>query len=117
MSKYYKEKHLQATVYKIENVLRQQNFILKHKWKVFFVGVIFSFWAPTHNSVAPFNQRRDSLVEKGELSYWNLVLMCGAIYIIFCLLYHLSSVYQDKKKLKKLTELRIKLEKEISDLN
>ncbi len=42
--KYYKEKHLQATKYKIENVTRQQDFLLRHRWKVIAAGIVFSFW-------------------------------------------------------------------------
>lgn len=30
MIKHYKEKHLQATRYKIENVIEQQNFLIKN---------------------------------------------------------------------------------------
>lgn len=47
MSKTHKEKHLQATLCKIENIKREQNFLLKHLWKVIGFGIFFSFWAPT----------------------------------------------------------------------
>ena len=48
MVKHYKEKYLQATRYKIENVIEQQNFLVKNKWKVIGFGIFITVWAPTH---------------------------------------------------------------------
>ncbi|WP_237276508.1 hypothetical protein [Tenacibaculum ovolyticum] len=117
MIKHYKEKHLQATRYKIENVIEQQNFLIKNKWKVIGFGVLITIWAPTYRSQGPLMQTRKSLVEKEEYSYLELMLLCAIVYIVFCLLYHFSSLYQDRKELKRLRNLEKNLEEEISDLN
>ena len=113
MSDYYKEKHLQATKNKIERVKSQQNFLGKHLWKVILGGVLFSFWAPHYTSHDPFSDR-ESLFEKGEYSFLELVLLCATVYTVFCLLYHFSSKYQDKKKLKELISLKEQLESELN---
>ncbi|WP_417799660.1 hypothetical protein [Tenacibaculum sp.] len=115
-AKYYKEKHLQATRYKIENVIRQQDFLLRHKWKVIAAGIVFSFWAPTYGVGHSFSNKK-SMLQKTEYNYLKLVMLCATIYMIFCILYHFSSRYQDKKRLKELKELEKRLEKEISELN
>lgn len=114
MSKYYKEKHLQATIYKIENVKKEQNFLVKHFWKVIGFGILFSFWAPTRRPEREFMQRSQSLIEKGEYGYYELVVICALIYSSLALIYHFVSNYQDKRKLKKLTNLKTQLEKEIA---
>jgi len=54
MIRHYKEKHLQATKYKIENVIEQQNFLLKNKWKVIDFGMFIAVWAPTYRSEGSF---------------------------------------------------------------
>ncbi|MEQ3501071.1 hypothetical protein ABMY20_15035 [Tenacibaculum sp. SSH1-16] len=115
-AKYYKEKHLQATRYKIENVIRQQDFLLRHRWKVIAAGIVFSFWAPTYGVGHSFSNKK-SMLQKTEYSYLKLVMLYATIYMIFCILYHFSSRHQDKKKLKELKELEKRLEKEISELN
>ena len=116
MEKHYKEKYLQATIYKIENVKRQQNFLLQHIWKVIGFGIVFSFWAPTYRPERPFRQHGSSMTDKTEYSYTQLVLLCAIVFIVLCLLYHFSSKFQDKRKLKNLTALKTKLEKEIAAL-
>ena len=117
MKKHYKEKHLQATIYKIENVKREQNFLIQHLWKVIVFGIGFSFWAPTHQPEGALMQKRDSLIESySEFTYCQLVILSGTTYLILCLLFHFSSMYQDKKRLRKLNALKTKLEKEISEL-
>lgn len=117
MSKQQKEKHLQATIYKIENVKREQNFILKHLWKVIVFGIVFSFWAPTYGGSDALHRRRDSLVEKGDYNYITLVIMSALIYSVFCLLFHFNSKYQNNKKLRKLNALKAELENEIKEYN
>ncbi|WP_299106687.1 hypothetical protein [uncultured Tenacibaculum sp.] len=115
MEKYYKEKHLQATKYKIENVIRQQDFLLRNKWKVlFFIGSV-SLWIPTR-AVGHYTSERETILEKSGYNYVSLVLITALVCIIFCLLYHYSSKYQDSKKLKELRVLEQQLEKEISEL-
>ncbi len=115
MSKQQKEKHLQATIYKIENIKREQNFILKHLWKVIVFGIIFSFWAPTYRGSDALHRRKDSLVEKGDYNYITLVIISALTYTVFCLLFHFNSKYQNNKKLRKLTQLKEQLEKEIGN--
>ena len=116
MIKYYKEKHLQATKYKIENIIRQQDFILRHRVKVVIAGIVFSFWAPTYRS-GHYSSNKESILEKSDYSYLKLVMLSASVYMIFCILYHFSSRYQDKKKLKELRDLEKRLEKEISELD
>lgn len=57
MSIIHKKKHLQATIFKIENVKREQNFLLRNLWKVVVLGILFSFWAPTRRPEREFLQR------------------------------------------------------------
>ncbi|TDQ22725.1 hypothetical protein [Tenacibaculum caenipelagi] len=114
--KYHKEKHLQATKYKIENVIRQQDFLLKHRWKVIAAGIVFSFWAPAYTP-GHYSLKRTSILEKTDYTYLKLVMLCASVYMVFCLLYHFSSRYQDKKKLNELKKLEKRLEKEISELD
>ncbi|WP_442267465.1 hypothetical protein ACSIGC_07260 [Tenacibaculum sp. ZS6-P6] len=83
MSKHQKEKHLQATIYKIENVKREQNFILKHLWKIIVLGIVFSFWAPTYGGSDALHRRKDSLLEKGDYNYITLVIICALVYTVF----------------------------------
>ncbi|MDE0534800.1 hypothetical protein [Tenacibaculum sp. L6] len=115
-AKYYKEKHLQATRYKIENVIRQQDFLSRHRWKVIAAGIVFSFWAPTYMQ-GHYSSKRVSILEKTDYTYLKLVMLCASVYMVLCILYHLSSRYQDKKKLKELKKLEKRLEKEISELD
>ena len=117
MEKHYKEKHLQATIYKIENVKREQNFLLQHIWKVIGFGILFSIWAPTYMPENAFRQKSESLINRNtEYSYIRLVLISAIVFVVLCLLYHFSAKYQDNRKLKKLNTLKSKLEKEIAEL-
>ena len=116
MQKHYKEKHLQATIYKIENVKREQNFLIKHLWKVIAFGIAFSFWAPFHGAGNHLTKSK-SLLDSDEYNYTELVFTCAMTYIVLCLLFHFSSKYQDKRKLKKLSNLKKKLEEEIKELS
>ncbi len=117
MSITHKKKHLQATIFKIENVKREQNFLLRNLWKVIVLGVLFSFWAPTRRPEREFLQRGKSMVEDGEYSYTSSVLICAAVYASICFIYHVVSKYQDQRKLKKLEELKRNLEREIKEYN
>ncbi len=117
MSKHHKEKHLQATIYRIENTIREQNFLLKNLWKVIGLGILFSFWAPTFRSSDAFHQKSESMFQKGDHTYTKLVVICGLTYIVLCFIYHFSSKYQNKKKLTQLLELKKRLEEEIQHYN
>lgn len=112
--KIYKEKHLQATLYKIENTKREQNFLLKNKWKVLLFGIGFSLWAPLYQPQSRFSQR-NSLASESEFSYVQLLVTCAIVYVVLCLLYHFVSEYQHKKRLQELTSLKNKLEQEIKE--
>ena len=61
-------------------------------------------------------QYEKSLVEKNEYSYMELVCLSAITYLVLCLLYHFSSKFQDKRKIKNLTALKTRLEKEIAAL-
>ncbi len=115
MSKIHKQKHLQATLYKIENVKREQNFLVKHLWKVISFGILFAFWAPTRRPKREFMQQGESMLDRNEYSYTTLVVLYALVYSTLYFIYHIISKYQDNKKLSKLIELKKSLEKEIKE--
>ncbi|CAL2089459.1 conserved hypothetical protein [Tenacibaculum sp. 190524A05c] len=117
MSITHKEKHLQATIFKIENVKREQDFLLRHLWKVIGLGILFSFWAPTRRPKREFLQHGESMLDLGEYSYTTLVLICAGVYTSLCFIYYVVSKYQDQRKLKNLEELKRNLEREIKEYN
>lgn len=118
MAKHYKEKHLQATNYKIENVKREENFILRNIWKVIGFGVVFTFSTPLYRSRDSYGIEGKSISEIGNnYSYAELCLICGLTFTVLCILHHFSSKYQDNKKLKKLEKLKQDLELEIQGIN
>lgn len=106
MAKHYKEKHLQATKYRIEGVKIGQDFLLKNLKKVIGFGVLFSFLGPFYVA-----ERSNE-----DYTYLQLLVMCSVVYLVLCFLYHFSSKFQDKKRLNKLLKLKLKLEGEIKGL-
>ena len=119
MEKHYKEKHLQATIYKIENVKREQNFLIKNIWKVIGFGIALSILAPVYSprSNYPPYTKRESLINTSQYSHFEIVLGTAILYLICCLIYHfVIAKIQDHFKLKKLNTLKSKLEKEIAEL-
>lgn len=104
MEKYYKEKHLQATKYKIENVIRQQDFLLRNKWKALGVVIAISLWAPIYAS-RDYISQGESIMEESGYGYTTLVLLTAIVCVVLCFLYHFSSKYQDNRKLKELRAL------------
>ena len=115
MAKHYIEKHLLATTYKIENVKKHQNFLGRNWWKVILAGIVFSFWAPTYSSHSTMPVNKDSMYKRSGMDYPDLVILCATIYIIFCLAFHFSTKYQDKKRLKELYTLKQELEEKLNN--
>lgn len=111
MSKYYKEKHLRATLYKIEAIKEESSFVFKHFWRLVAFGIIISLRTPYDISKYFKNSLKDR-----EHYYIELVLIFAVTYILFVLVFHFSSKYQNNHQLKKLLKLKDKLEREIIDL-
>lgn len=112
MEKHYKEKHLQATLYKIKRIEQEENFLTRNKWFVIAFGVIISLRSPYDIIKYSNDQFKDY-----ENAYIEMVFIFAITYTGFCLVYHFSSIYQDKKNLERLYKTKALLEREIRELS
>ena len=116
MSRYHKEKALQATINKIDTLKKETNFFVKNVWKVAGFGIFVSFWAPIFKPSHGIYHRK-SAIEVSDLSYPEIVIMTAFLYIIACILGHFIWKLQDKIKLQKLLERKKQLETELRTNN
>ena len=112
MSDYYKEKALQATLGRINNIQRQKGFMVRNLWKVIAFGIFVSFWAPLgRGSMKGFAVK--SPIDVGGYTYFEMVIGTAVGYTFFCILSHYIWKFQDKKDLKRLNNRKNRLEKEL----
>lgn len=112
MNRYYKEKELSAVKGKIKTAKAHSGIIIRNIWKVIGFGIFVSLWAPTHNSGHYISGRRPVL-ERSDLSYWQIVALTAIVYSSFCILGHFVWRFQDKRKIRKLEKRRSYLEQEL----
>lgn len=119
MEKYYTEKALLATEYKIQTLKKRTNLILKNNIKITLFGIIFSFVAPFYSN-SDYLRNHPSVLEnslKEGIGYWELVIYILIGYSGCCILLHYLWKYQDNKELNNLFSTKQQLEKEIEKLN
>ena len=112
MQKHYKEKHLKATLYKIERIEQEENFLTRNKWFVIAFGVIISLRSPYD-----IIKHNPEYMKDYDNAYIEMVFIFAITYTCFCLVYHFSSIYQDKKNLERLYKTKALLEREIRELS
>lgn len=107
---HYKRKALQATENKISSNIKQSNFFGRNLWQVIGFGILVSLWAPIYSGS---NGR--TIMEEGNLTYFEAVLFTAVVYSVFCLLGHFIWGMQDKRKHKQLMLRKKQLEAELKN--
>lgn len=109
LSKKQLEKNLYITELKIKKIINGSNFFRRNLLKVIGVGLLFSIWAPSY--VGEFKEK--SIMDRGDYSYFELVLFALIIYSTFCVLAHFSWKYNDKKALQKLKKKKSDIKQQL----
>lgn len=115
MQIHYKEKALLANQYKIENALRDKNWIGRNWIKVVLLGVFMSVVGPvyTHEPDGIHRTKAAAAVDVSDFGHLGTGIAFAFIYTICALIAYWTGKYQDNKKINLLKEDRAKIEAEL----
>jgi len=99
----YQENRILVFSAQIKKLEQKVPLLKKQPLKVLGFGILFSITGPNYSGAYDYmDTERESIVERANMGYINLVIYFFIGYVFFCLLGHVIFTYQDKLKLKKL---------------